>query len=1038
MHISPRVFTTALLAAPVFPPAIAQQDGSEALDTITVLATRTERSLDELASTVSVKTADDFERELAQDIADIVRFEPGVTVAGTGSRFGLTGFNIRGIGGNRVLTLIDGVRVPEEFSFGPFLSARRDYVDIDSLSRAEIARGPISSLYGSDALGGVVALSTRHPRDYLGPDRGFSGAFKGGYSGVDKSSAGTLSLAGRAGPTAGILHYTGRAGGETSNAGVEGGHGPGRELPDPQDIDVGNLTAKLAFSPSEANEFILGVDAYENDIDTRILSDYGISVYGTTVNTRDAEDARRRSRWTLAYRHTGRLPVADRVQATVYQQDSRSEQLTLEGRTTPARASQTRRRHSLYEQEIHGAWIQIDKSFDLGAVGNLVTYGADYYVTDNASVRDGGTLDASGNPVREFSPLPTRDFPVTKVTQVAAYLQDELTLLGGDLLVSPSVRFDRFEATTQADSIYLNGNPGTKDPEGYEDSQVTAKLGAVYSFTGSVSAYGRYSEGFRAPPYDDVNVGFTNFLGGYKTIANPDLESERQPRHRTRRAPEGRGRPRASGLLPQRLRAFHRILRHCAPVPPQRRHRPGRRLAHVSVRQPGLGANQRLGIGWGVRTGLRTDAPSVGGLCLGRRPDHGRAAELHRTAEWGRGPRLRRAKLALGRRSHFERGQREGRSGHRSRRPTPRTLRLRGRRPDGLCQHRRASPAPWRAFQPGRQDLHPLDGYGRHRLRCADALHATGIQCRADAASGAPAMIVKQTVGAAFLSCALHHTAIACGIVHDSSRIAVAGGSLTEIIYFLGAEERVVAVDLTSTHPADAMRRFPSVGYVRSLSVEGLLSLEPTLVLGEHDMGPPEVLAQLERTGVEVVRVPEEPTATGIIDKIRCVAAALNLAERAKQLIETELAPRIEALEVLRMTATRKPSVALLLQISAGAPIGAGLGTSGDGLLQMVQASNALSGFSGWKPVAPEAMARADPDYILMTDRGLAGAGGMDALLANPALAVTSAVRDEGAGRLVVMEGMAMLGFGPRTLAAALELADRLHGPIPVAIAPRD
>lgn len=292
-------------------------------------------------------------------------------------------------------------------------------------------------------------------------------------------------------------------------------------------------------------------------------------------------------------------------------------------------------------------------------------------------------------------------------------------------------------------------------------------------------------------------------------------------------------------------------------------------------------------------------------------------------------------------------------------------------------------------------------------------------------------MIVRQTVGAAFLSCVLHQPAISCGIVHDSSRIAVAGGSLTEILYFLGAEDRIVAVDLTSTFPAEATRRFPSVGYVRALSTEGLLSLEPSLVLGENDMGPREVLAQLERTGVEVVRVPEVHTSAGIIEKVRCVAAALNMTEKAELLIETELAPRIEALEVLRTTATRTPSVALLLQISAGAPIGAGLGTSGDGLLQMVQANNALSGFSGWKPVAPEAMASSDPDYIVMTERGLAGAGGLDSLLANPALAATSAARDENPGRLIVLDGMAMLGFGPRTLEAALQLANRLHAPKP-------
>ena len=299
-------------------------------------------------------------------------------------------------------------------------------------------------------------------------------------------------------------------------------------------------------------------------------------------------------------------------------------------------------------------------------------------------------------------------------------------------------------------------------------------------------------------------------------------------------------------------------------------------------------------------------------------------------------------------------------------------------------------------------------------------------------------MIVRQTVGAALLSCMLHQPAISCGIIHDSSRIAVAGGSLTEIIYFLGAEDRIVAIDLTSTFPTEATQTFPSVGYVRALSAEGLLSLEPTLVLGENDMGPPEVLAQLERTGVEVVRVPEVHTAAGIIQKVRCVAAVLNMTEKAEQLIETELAPRIEALEILRMTAARKPSVALLLQITAGAPIGAGLGTSGDGLLRMVQANNALSGFSGWKPVAPEAMAGSDPDYIVMTERGLAGAGGLDSVLTNPALMVTSAARDQNTGRLIVMDGMAMLGFGPRTLEAALQLANRLHSQTPGKFTPRD
>ena len=141
---------------------------AEVEEEITVVGTRTERSINDLASTVNVISSERIEEELSRDIADLIRFEPGVSVGGTGSRFGLSGFSIRGIGENRVLTLVDGIRMIE-YSFGGFMDSRRDFVDIDSLNRVEIARGPVSSLWGSDALGGVVSFTTKSARN----DKGF-------------------------------------------------------------------------------------------------------------------------------------------------------------------------------------------------------------------------------------------------------------------------------------------------------------------------------------------------------------------------------------------------------------------------------------------------------------------------------------------------------------------------------------------------------------------------------------------------------------------------------------------------------------------------------------------------------------------------------------------------------------------------------------------------------------------------------------------------------------------------------------------------
>ena len=271
----------------------------------------------------------------------------------------------------------------------------------------------------------------------------------------------------------------------------------------------------------------------------------------------------------------------------------------------------------------------------------------------------------------------------------------------------------------------------------------------------------------------------------------------------------------------------------------------------------------------------------------------------------------------------------------------------------------------------------------------------------------------------------------------DSARIAVAGGSITEIIYFLGAEDRIVAVDSTSNFPA-AAREFPSVGYVRALSAEGLLSLTPTLVLGEDDMGPPETVAMVERAGVALVRVGEIHTARGIIDKVRCVGSVLGLHGRVAELSAGELEPTVRALRRLKEDVTRKPRVAFLLQFRDGAPIGAGRNTSAQGLLDMVVADNVLADFEGWKPVSMEAMYRAAPDFVVITERGARAAGGATNVLSHPALSLVLGTDRDNADRLIVMDGMAMLGFGPRTLTTALELARRLHGALPAILDTRE
>lgn len=271
-----------------------------------------------------------------------------------------------------------------------------------------------------------------------------------------------------------------------------------------------------------------------------------------------------------------------------------------------------------------------------------------------------------------------------------------------------------------------------------------------------------------------------------------------------------------------------------------------------------------------------------------------------------------------------------------------------------------------------------------------------------------------------------------CDPVEDSTRIAVAGGSITEIVYLLGYDERLVGVDLTSNFP-EAATTLPSVGYVRNLSVEGLLSLQPTLILGEDDMGPPAVLEQLENAGVVTKQIPESHDANGIIQKIECVASLLDVPT-------SKSVPRLEKiravatqLEKASTEYTNNVSVALLLSLNDGAPIAAGDNTSGGGFLRMAGATNVFAEVDGWKPVSPEFMAAADPDVIVVPARGANAIGGIKEVASHPSLRATKASLND---RIVVIDGMAMLGFGPRTLQTALEFARALHIESDIAVRP--
>jgi iron complex transport system substrate-binding protein len=257
-------------------------------------------------------------------------------------------------------------------------------------------------------------------------------------------------------------------------------------------------------------------------------------------------------------------------------------------------------------------------------------------------------------------------------------------------------------------------------------------------------------------------------------------------------------------------------------------------------------------------------------------------------------------------------------------------------------------------------------------------------------------------------------------------RIVSAGGALTEIVYALGAAAELVGVDTTSLFPA-AARELPSVGYARTLSAEGVLSLRPTLVLHGADAGPPAVLAQLAAARLNLVRLDLDHQFEGLLTATRRIATLTDRVPQGARLVETLGAQweRAQREVAARRGGAAAPRVLFVLSHSMAQVRIAGRETGADAMIAMAGGRNAFADVTGYKPLTPEAAIAAAPDLILTSDQGLQAAGGVDGLLKAPGLAATPAGR---ARRVLAMDALLLLGFGPRLPQAVTQLAGLLHG----------
>jgi iron complex transport system substrate-binding protein len=267
----------------------------------------------------------------------------------------------------------------------------------------------------------------------------------------------------------------------------------------------------------------------------------------------------------------------------------------------------------------------------------------------------------------------------------------------------------------------------------------------------------------------------------------------------------------------------------------------------------------------------------------------------------------------------------------------------------------------------------------------------------------------------------------------EPARILSVGGAVTEVLYELGAQDRIIAVDSTSQFPPVALKTHKNVGYFRALSTEGVLSVAPDLIIASDKAGPPEVVRALKSSGIEYFEVNDDPNPEALAARVKAIAGKVGKAAAGEDLIK-RIQKGFADLAEARTRLSRTPSALFVLSVQGGRAIIGGTDTTADVMLKLAGATNAASSLKGFKPISEESIIAMDPEAIVLMGRSSGQGLGAD-VLKLPGVAATRAGRDR---RIVEMDGLYLMGFGPRAPAAATDLMKALQAPVPAgATAPK-
>ncbi len=504
------------------------------LSTMVITAMKDDRTVAESGASLAQFDETSIERQNSISLGDVFRYEPGINADEVGGT--LSNIRIRGVGDDRVMILVDGAPLPDSYSNQGYLNTGRNYFDIDAMKTIEVVKGPLSTLYGSSAIAGGVFMRTKDPADFLQEGQTIGGEARIGYTTRDRSPVVSGTVAAKFNDqVSAFIRGTYRKFHETQNyhgrAKGESVLGADRKRTNSTDGNTRNWLGKVVYEPNAENRFSLSYENFNQDSTTDRLTDSdrwvefnGIKAY--KVLTAGENEQNRRQQITLRHDFAYSNALFDSGHWQYYWQKSDVEQGYRNYRYTPAfpqmgieESYSDFIRNSKFESRSVGLNVEFSKLLLTDNVTHDFTYGLSYRQNKVDSLEEGNAAN-----------FPSQSFPTSKVREWGIFFQDRIAFGDGKFELIPGIRYDHYELKPNGGTLYETARPDSFKPAKINKGQVSARLAFLYYLNDENIFFANYSEGFKAPSYRSVNVGFDNsgFISQpYLYKPNPDLEPEK-------------------------------------------------------------------------------------------------------------------------------------------------------------------------------------------------------------------------------------------------------------------------------------------------------------------------------------------------------------------------------------------------------------------------------------------------------------------------------------------------------------------------------